>query len=787
MRIKNAARVSVCLIAIPITIFLIWLAIPPPRAMLSITGQTSVIFTDSSGIPLREKPGEGFRKRTWVPIGDMSPHIVTATISAEDRSFYFHHGVDLRATFRAAYLNIRYRRVVSGGSTITQQLARNLAPSDRTYIAKIREALLALKLETHLSKQQILEQYLNRIPYGNGAYGIEAASRRYFDKPARDITLAEAALLATLPRAPSYYNPVTHPARVLDRRDTILRLMLKYGAISKSEYASALREKISPAIHSPEFAAPHFSDYVLAVADPQLVRDSTEVRTTLDLSLQKSIERIVRGHIGSLSRENVTNAAVVVIDNQSGGILAMVGSVSYGDRQRSGMVNGALARRQPGSALKPFTYSLALRHGYTAATIIPDVRTHFTTGDGDYVPINYDRTFRGPVRLRMALANSMNVPAVHTAMRLGPPSIVDFLKQLDFASIDKSPSYYGLGVTLGNGEVSLLELTRAYTVFPNAGVLKPLTAVRYYATGSRKNIPVPASGRRVIDESTAYIISDILSDRNARFPVFGRYGPLSLPFRCAAKTGTSSNYRDNWTVGFTREVTVGVWVGNFNGEPMKNISGVTGAGPIFRDAMKAAMEQRSNVWMQAPQNITRVRICPMSGMRAGKHCSGSIEEIFVKGTEPKMECDWHRILRIDTRTGMLAGKRCPQVSTIDRTMVSYPPVYWEWAGESGIPIAPESYSPLCTDAGARIGPVEIIYPRDGDSFRIDYSVPPQYRSIVLRAAASQGADRITWRIDGKTRAVVATPFSWTMPLVPGRHSIEALSGKHSDLIYINIE
>ncbi|MEW6200804.1 MAG: penicillin-binding protein 1C, partial [bacterium] len=623
---KRSHSVFLILFLIVMFVFVEIFVIPFPEKLLSTSRATSIKLTDRLGELLREKPYAGEKQTDWLPLNDISVHAIHAAIATEDSRFYDHHGIDFRAIVRAALTNMRAHRVVSGGSTITQQLVRNLRPARRSILNKLVESLLALRLERRMTKEQILFHYLNRIPYGNGAYGIGAAARLYFNKRASNLTVAESAFLAGLPKSPSGYNPFRHPERARKRFLLVLKAMRDEGYIPEDVYEMARSTKLALQKTTTPFLAPHFTEYVLESAGGGSLVGAGAIRTTIDLELQSRIEGIVRRQVSELAHKELTNAAVVVIENRTGEILAMVGSADFFNLGNEGMNNGALARRQPGSAIKPFTYAISLEKGFTPATILPDLETHFSTPDGDFMPRNYDLQFHGPVRLRMALANSLNVASVNLAYRIGTDIILHYLRRLGITSLDKNASYYGLGITLGNGEISLLELTHAYSVFPNLGELLPLKSVLAFTPPGKKEIPFRSQRKkgRIFSPQTAYIIADILSDRDARSPTFGISTPLNLPFRTGVKTGTSSSFRDNWTVGFTREVTVGVWCGNFSGKPMEDISGITGAGPIFRDVMRLVMEKYSKKWLRRPPRLIAVKICPVSGLRTSPHCGGEI-------------------------------------------------------------------------------------------------------------------------------------------------------------------
>ena len=629
---------------------------------------------------------------------------------------------------------------MSGASTITQQLVRNMYHFRRTVPAKIAEAWLALRLEATLSKGEILVQYLNRIAYGRQAYGVEAAARFYFDKPARDLSPAEAAYLTALPRAPGRLRPERDEAGLRRKRDAILRRMGRLRFLTPAELARALAEPVRISAAVRDFHAPHFVEYVLAGLSADGRTGFSEIRTTLDLPLQTKIERLLDGHLRDMAKKNLTNGAVVVLENATGAVRAMVGSRDYFDEARDGQVNGALSLRQPGSTLKPLTYALALEKGMTAATLIDDAPADFGPLETSFAPENYDEKFHGPVRLRSALASSYNVPAVAVLDLLGPDLLFRRLKDMGFRSLQKDAAFYGVGLTLGNGEVTLLELARAYSALAGGGFYR-LERCLESATrkdGREEAAPAAPSPVRVFSPEVAYIVTDILADRDARVPSFGYGSPLNLPFPAAAKTGTSKDFRDNWTLGYTPRYTVAVWTGNFDGAPMHNVSGISGAGPVFRDVMLLLEEPGPALPFPAPARLVRADICPLSGDRPSPACPATITEIFAEGTVPRKTCG------LDHR-----GAPDPAELRI---------------------------------AGRLAEPLQIVFPLDGDVFKIDSVLRTEYQSVKLRARveARPAPDRVEWLIDGVRAAAVGPPFSWTWKLRPGSYTIKIradLSGR----------
>lgn len=442
-------------------------------------------------------------------------------------------------------------------------------PQPRSLWGKAREAAWALRLERIRDKDAILEQYVNRVPFGHGATGVEAAARLYFGRPTAALTLAQAALLAGIPQAPSRLNPFTDPTAAIARQRTVLERMRATGVIDPAQHAEALAEPLRFADRAHHFAAPHFTAWAL----PQLAAGTT--RTTLDLDVQRVIEDAIAETLPALADKGVGQAAAVVLDTRTGEVLGWVGSADF-FAARDGQVDMVVGLRQPGSTLKPFVYGLGLERGFTALSLLPDVPIAFPTGLGGYHPRNYDRRFHGMVRLRTALACSYNVPAVWMAWQVGPGALLERLQALGLHSLTRPVEYYGLGLALGNGEVQLLALTNAYRALANAGRLSP---IRW-----RLDAPI-ATPVQVMPAPVAHLLTDILADRAARAPAFGGGGPLRTPYPSAVKTGTSTDFTDNWTVGFTQAITVGVWTGNFDGAPMEGVSGIDGAAPIWRRVM----------------------------------------------------------------------------------------------------------------------------------------------------------------------------------------------------------
>ena len=547
-------------------------------------------------------------RRTVVPLDQISDYVKKATISIEDSGFYSHHGIEPLAIVRAVFINLKDGNLLGGqgGSTITQQVVKNtLLVNEKKLSRKLKEWVLAIKLERDLSKDAILELYLNEIPYGGTKYGIEEASQGFFGKSAKDLGLVESAYLAALPQAPSYYSPYgNHRDDLNARKDQVLKRMFELGYITEEEYAKAKDEVVEfRPFTSASIKAPHFVFYVIdylteLYGEENLAQANLKVITTLDWELQKEAERIVyeRAHENS-EKFNATNASLMAIDPKTGGILVMVGSRDYFDDEIDGNFNIGLAERQPGSSFKPFAYAAALRKGYTTETVVYDVRTQFSTAcektdfssnEECYSPGNYDNKFRGPMTFREALAQSVNVPAVKVLYLAGMKETIELARSLGITTL-KDWQRYGLTLVLGGGEVSLLEMTSAYGVFANEGYRIPHTSIKEIFSGSEQDLfSVETKGEQVLETEVARSINDMLKDNNARTSAFGSDSFLHFPDReVAVKTGTTNDYRDAWIIGYTPQISVGAWAGNNNNTAMeKKVAGFIVA-PMWNEFMQA--------------------------------------------------------------------------------------------------------------------------------------------------------------------------------------------------------
>ncbi len=602
---------AVLALAVPIlTVAGIGKAVGPMLTLPSKTNThaTQTIFYDRNGVKLYETAGA--HQPIPVKLDQVPRTMVLATLAAEDADFYKHQGVDPQGLGRALYKNV-FTSEQQGGSTITQQVIKNTyLSSERTVPRKLKEMTYAILLEQQLTKDQILERYLNEVYYGQQSYGVADAAKTYFGKELAQLDLAQSAMLAGIANAPTQYSPLgANPQLGKERQKYVLERMVKLGYISREQADAAYAEPLSYAKEEKVFHAPHFVFYVkqeLAkyYGDTVVDQGGLKVYTTLDLAKQEMVEREVREGVTSVAGYNATNGAAVVEDPKTGEILAMVGSVDFNNDTIGGKVNVATAERQPGSSFKPFVYATALKQGYTPATILHDKPTTFY---GTFTPKNYDGSYHGNVTMRTALGSSLNIPAVEMLDKVGSVPSIETSKAMGISTLNE-PDRYGLSLVLGGGEVKLLDMTSAYGVFANKGVNPGRATVTKVVDSEGKTLyqrqPAP---KPVLDEGVAFIISDMLSDNRARSIGFGANSPLAMPRQAAVKTGTTNDYKDNWTIGYTPQYVVGVWVGNNDGAPMRGISGVQGAAPIWRSIMLNLLSGTPSEWYQQPGNVIRSR------------------------------------------------------------------------------------------------------------------------------------------------------------------------------------
>lgn len=713
--------------------------------------ETTKIF-DRSGRVLMYEIFDPFRgDRNYIELSEIPEFCREAVIVLEDKTFYSNLGFDPQGIARAFWQNLQ-GGAIQGGSSITQQLIKNILieEEERTqlsYTRKLKELILAVEITRRFEKDQILEWYFNTNSYFNLAYGIDAAARVYFDKPASALSSAECAMLAPIPQYP-FLNPINSPDQAKYRQWITLRRMVEEGVITQNEAEEIYAQPVEVRQIEERFdiVAPHFSVYVKDLLErapqkyninniEQIYRGGLKVYTTIDLELNQKAHEIIVQHINELKEgnHNANNACVVSIAPKTGEILAMVGSVDFWDKENDGNVNVCAADpgRQPGSSFKPFSYLTLFSQGvYNAASMVMDVRQSFPDDPNPpYVPENYDREYHGPQRLRNALARSYNIPAVWVLHRAGIKNVINTAHRMGITTLNQD--YYGLALTLGGGEVKPIDMAYAYGVMANLGVMagQPVPEVER-RPGHRRLDPVAIlriedkagnvlyeykepTTEQVIDPALAYLMTNILSDNEARAVAFGRNSVLKRDFEdrpIAAKTGTTNNFRDNWTVGFTPQLVTTVWVGNNDNSEMKDVTGLTGAAPIWHDVMLAYHQDKPVETWQRPRGLVDARVDAVSGLLPGPNTEVTVTELFLEGTEPTIQDNLHQVFRVNRENGKLATAYTPPELVEERIYEIYPPVANDWVRENNIPQPPTEYDDSIGPA-INAGPVAFINPR----------------------------------------------------------------------------
>lgn len=640
-------------------------------------------------------------RRTVVTLDELPYAVIASTVATEDASFYSHLGVNPKAILWALYQNLRQDEVTFGGSTITQQVAKMVLLSpERSLARKIQDAILATELTRTYSKDEILEVYLNESYYGNLAYGIFAAAETYYGKPAAQLELHEAALLAGILQSPALYDPYTEPEAALGRRNYVLHLMARQGYITDAQRAEAAALPLGVREQSFVMEAPHMVVQVRQELErlygtDLLYKGGLQVYTTLDLDVQHRAEQVARQRMAELAPLGATNAALVALDPRSGDVLAMLGSVDFWSTTIDGQVNVATSPRQPGSTVKPFVYLAALERGWSPATMLMDVAQDFGGGPG--WPANYDLRERGPVSMRTALGSSLNIPVVYALQQVGMAAYLDAARRVGLNSL--ADPGHDLSAALGTTEVTLFEMTGAYGTLANGGRrVTPRTILRI--TDQAGNVLLgeeQPSAAQVMDPRHAYMLTDILADNAAREPVFGADSPLVLPIRAAAKTGTTDDYRDSLAIGYTADLAVGVWVGNNTGAPMQSLSGMRGAAYIWHDFMVATYATRSPEPFVRPQGLADVTVCTVSGLRPTDDCSTTRSDLFLSEALPEA-CSVHQRVRVCTATGERATEYCPPESVREEVVSDYGEQWDAWARSQGLLTPPRADCTLHTTA-----------------------------------------------------------------------------------------
>ena len=721
----------------------------------------------------------------WWPVPYMLPErVAVATRETEDRYFYDHGGVRLTSVGRAVLQNLRAGRVVSGASTIAMQVARMQSGRRRGLVAKLQEAAEAELLVDKLGHDEVLRQYLTLAPYGNRVHGVARASRYYFDKPVEDLSWLQSAYLAALPQAPAHMNPWDDDGR---RRGTarahkILRTLAERGLISAHDLDVALKSDLGLVHKTPR--SPAAIHAALAWSKRAAPRSPVIQQATIDLELQETVAAIANRNLGKVRDRGATNTAAVVVDVASGDVLAYVGSADDFDGDAHGAIDFLDVKRSPGSTLKPFLYGLALETGrYTAATALSDTPMDFVTDLGrSYLPKNINKSFLGPMLLREALANSRNIPALRVLADVGVEPALTLLQRGGVRDVSFEPGRYGLGRALGNLHSTPLELAGLYRSLGSKGEFTPL---RFFVDDDedvRARAPV-----RLLQEDTALMLLDILSDPAARQPGFPAGSALDYDYAVAVKTGTSQGYRDGWTVAVSDRIVVVSWVGNHDWRRMNQLGGLAGTAEAAHQIMDAVMPLREPYRQVAtsfprPQGYQTKVVCALSGKLAGPDCPHRKSERFRPGTEPFDTCDMHVTARVDKRNGLLATAGCPAAVVVTRPFVRLDKQYAPWARQQHAEMLPEDESPLCGGHPKLSDDVAVLLvePRAGVRYTWDPDTPPEFATIRLRADVEPRSEEVVFLVDGTPVAKVGYPHETRWTLTPGKHTIQAAFARRQE-------
>jgi penicillin-binding protein 1C len=728
-----------------------WIIFPLPHERLHRPTSTFIYSRDGNLLNCFTSSDRFWRKP--VRLDDLSPLLVRSVLTCEDRWFYWHPGVNLMALAQAAFDNIRAGRFVRGGSTITMQIARMIEPKERTIPNKIAEMLRAVQLELSYSKDELLEIYFNLAPYGGNIEGVGAAAYFYFGKTPEKLSLSEIAVLTALPNSPTRFRPDRDLDACTSRRNKVIDNLYRRELVSPADYEQALREEVPVARVSQVATAPHFCQSMIT-AHPT----SSVIHSTIDYELQVTCERLARGYQAGLSANGIHNLAVVVLDNQSGDLLAMIGSADFSDVEHHGQVNNALAPRSPGSALKPFVYALGFENGLISPALrVEDLPVNYS----GYVPVNYDEQYHGVVSISEALIQSLNVPAVNLTAKVGLNRLCEVLSKGGVTTLTRKPADYGLPLILGSGEVNLVELCGLYAGLARGGQ----GVVVRYTCDDPVSRPV-----RLFSEEAAWLVTEILAElKRPDLPSSWEF-TVDRP-KVAWKTGTSYGRKDAWAIGYDPDYTVGVWAGNANAEGSIAIVGAEIAAPLMFDVFGAIREGRESRWFKAAPGIDERAVCSLSGQVAGDACPDRIGEHFIVGVSPSGTCTVHRTILVDSRTGYSVCRSCAVPKyTQETTVEDWPPSLASWLAGQGILQRQPPHNPLCRGVLAGEGPV-IVSPERDAIYTLRASVPDQYEQILFRASLPLDSRRAHWFIDGELFATSTSDSSVFYLPKPGRHRV----------------
>ena len=725
-----------------------------PLPQTSLFRPTATLVFDQKAKLLRAFQSTDDKWRVRTPLTQISPALQKMLLGYEDQWFYWHQGVNWVAFGRAAMQNFQAKEVVSGGSTLTMQIARMIEPKERSYQSKLLEVARASQLEMVFGKKKLLEIYFNIAPYGGNIEGVAAAAWLYFGKEPSQLSDGEAALLAAIPNSPERFRPDRYPKAARKARDLVLNRAWKSGIIKKNEYLSALREEIPSERLKLPFSAPH-----LALELKRRYPGEARLYSTLDQATQLFCEEQLGAHLRKLRQEGITNGAIIVIDNQRQELVAAVGSGEFFNKNLGGQVNGYLAPRSPGSALKPFVYALGIERGLiTPQSYLEDVPVDF---GGGYAPENFDRSFSGIVPAREALAKSLNVPAIMLLSKLGEQGLYQLLRTANFSTI-KAVDHYGLSIVLGGCEVTLLELTSLYSTLAKNGAYAPPKLLR----DEVGQVPL-----QLFSAGTAYIITDILEEvRRPDLPACWEF--TSLP-RVAWKTGTSYGHRDAWSVGYNPRYTIGVWCGNFNGDGKPGLVGAEVAAPLLFDLFNYMNRQGSAGWFVKPRGVGVRKVCALSGQLPGVSCTSQVSEYYLTDRSSDEECKLHQVVKLDAKTGYrlpphyLSGTR----QTVDHYYLHWPARVASWLSSNGQPV--NELPALIPDwQGVIAGQPPLIHsPASDYQYQLREGITSDYQKISLEAAASNEVRKLYWFVDGKLFGTAKPGERLFYPPLPGVHQV----------------
>lgn len=716
-----------------------------------------IIIKDRHGLLVRSYSyGDSY---DWLSLSEIPEELKELIILAEDKNFYKHHGVDIKSAMRSAWINLKEMKVVSGASTITQQVYRQSFSIDRSIPGKAKTIIGAFKVERNYSKDQILEKYLNTLPYAQKLVGVRRAGEVLFGKDIHLLSLSEMATLAILPRSPSGLKQ--RPEKLIRQRNDLLTEYGLLKKISALEISMAHKDPVSFSHDYSGWDNYHYAKNLFQQEDfSSHITSQGRIETTLDLYLQKEVQAILRSQLKVLTKFDVHHGAVMVLDNHHGDVLAYVGSQDVLNA-KGGQYDALQLKRQPGSALKPMTFALALLEGHKLSNVLPDIPSYYKTGLGQFLPRNYDQSFSGPRLMREALANSLNLPAVALAQDVGVDDLHTFYKAMGL-TLDKEASFYGVGMTLGNIEITPFELIQVYSAFAREGKrIKP----RFFFGNEVREIETP------LTPQTSYLISDVLSDKIARREEFGESNPFDLPFALSVKTGTSTDFRDNWVVGYNRDFTILVWVGNTDQRPMKRVSGITGAGPVLRDVARYLATRFPMRPVPIVSGIQHAEICALSGKKPGPHCQHTKKELFMAGSTPDETCEWHQEVFVKDCMGPMLDQNI-KVSILPDNYQSWVTERPEWSlkGQIDNQCSFEEKQYHSVVATSNLEAV-IAKPISGSIYAIDPNIPRSLQKLKISVSRFHQVKDVKWKHNGRQMNFKSPSIDW--PMEKGLHQFEA--------------